>query len=445
MQTESIHIIGGGLAGSEAAWQLAKRGWQVNLYEMRPHTNTPAHQTDHCGELVCSNSLRSDDPLYNAVGLLHHELRLGQSLIMAAADEHRVPAGSALAVDRHEFSRTITQRLTQHPLIHLHRQEMLTPPEEGWTIVASGPLTTDPLAAWIEERVGQKRLAFYDAIAPIVHGESIDFSKAWRQSRYNRDSGDEQEGDYINCPLNKEEYQQFIEELTTADPIPAKSFEKIPYFEGCMPIEEMARRGFHTLRFGPMKPVGLNNPHEGGRRPWAAVQLRQDNLAGSLWNMVGFQTRLPWPQQQRIFRTIPGLEQAEFMRLGALHRNTFIQSPQVLNPWLQLHQQPKILFAGQITGVEGYVESTACGWLAALFLTQLMCEKQPLLPPNTTAMGALLSHLRGDHSLTGFQPMNVNFGLFPPLETTLSGRERKVALAKRGQSDFFSWLQEVEK
>lgn len=445
MQHEAIHVIGAGLAGSEAAWQLAQRGWRVHLYEMRPHTTTPAHQTGHCGELVCSNSLRSDDPLYNAVGLLHHEMRQGQSLILEAADANRVPAGSALAVDRQGFATFITRRLEEHPGIELRRQEIFQPPEDGWTILATGPLTAPGLAQWIETAVGHKRLAFYDAIAPIVHVDSIDFNLAWRQSRYNRDSSEEQSGDYINCPLDKAQYLSFIEGLLEADPLPPRDFERLPYFEGCMPIEEMARRGRDTLRFGPMKPVGLNNPHQDGRRPWAAVQLRQDNRLGTLWNMVGFQTRLPWPDQTRLFRTIPGLENAEFMRMGALHRNTFIQSPQLLTPWLQLRQQPRLLFAGQITGVEGYVESTACGWIAGRFLPWLMQGVEPVLPPVDSALGALLAHLRGDHSLTGFQPMNVNFGLFPPLVPPVSGRERKVAMSQRGQESFREWMQHIDK
>ncbi|ABK45969.1 gid protein [Magnetococcus marinus MC-1] len=434
-----ITIIGAGLAGSEAAWQLAQRNIPVRLYEMRPHTMTPAHQTDHCGELVCSNSLRSDDHSNSAVGLLHQELRGLDSLIMRCADQHRVPAGGALAVDRHAFSAAITEALEQHPLIELIRQEIVTPPmeEDGYTIIASGPLTAGGLAHWIEAQVG-KRMAFFDAIAPIVSHDSIDFSKAWKQSRYDKGDGN----DYINCAMDEAQYHTFVQALLEGEKVAYKEFEaNTPYFDGCLPIEVMAERGVETLRYGPMKPVGLTNPHK-AEKSYAIVQLRQDNKLGTLWNMVGFQTKLSWPAQKRIFATIPGLEQAEFVRLGALHRNTFINSPTLLSETLQLKTQPRLLFAGQITGVEGYVESTACGLMAGRIVAHKMRGEAVSIPPQTTALGALMRHITGEADATHFQPMNVNFGLFPNFTERVPKKQRKEAYAQRALTHMQQWLQE---
>ena len=432
---DPIHIIGAGLAGSEAAWQLARRGIPVRLYEMRPQRASPAHRTGQCAELVCSNSLRSDDAERNAVGLLHREMRLLDSLVMAAAAETRVPAGGALAVDREAFSCWITQRLVAHPRITLVREELAEPPAGGWTLIATGPLTADALAGWLEGVVGP-RLAFYDAIAPIVALESIDLGVAWKQSRYDK-GGD----DYINCPLNQEQYETFIDDLLAAEKAPLRVFEEARYFEGCLPIEVMAERGRETLRYGPMKPVGLRNPHAGGERPWAVVQLRRDNRLGTLWNMVGFQTKLTWPSQRRIFGAIPGLMAAEFMRLGAVHRNTFIQSPRLLTSHLRLKSRPEIFFAGQITGVEGYVESAACGLLAGLFLSGLAAGgAPPPPPPPTTAHGALLAHITGGADVSGFQPMNVNFGLFPPLAGRAGKKDRKRLVIRRALRDWGDWI-----
>ncbi|MBF0308285.1 MAG: methylenetetrahydrofolate--tRNA-(uracil(54)-C(5))-methyltransferase (FADH(2)-oxidizing) TrmFO [Magnetococcales bacterium] len=431
----AVTVVGAGLAGSEAAWQLAQRGIAVTLVERRPVSSSPAHQSDRCAELVCSNSLRSDDAERSAVGLLHEELRGLGSLIMAAADHHRVPAGSALAVDREAFAAFVTERLEQHPLITLRREELFAPPEEGWVVLATGPLTADTLAAWLETAMGRNRLSFYDAIAPIVTTESIDFSKVWKQSRHDKGEG----ADYINCPLSPDQYRVFVEELKNAKRAPLREFEKIPFFEGCLPIEIMADRGPQTLRFGPMKPVGLQNPFEDGRRPYAVVQLRQDNHQGSLWNMVGFQTRLLWPEQQRLFRTIPGLEQAEFPRLGSVHRNTFLESPKELDGVLRWRKDPRILFAGQITGVEGYVESTAMGALAGRFLADLYQDRETLPPPATTAVGALLHHITVG-SLGPLQPMNCNFGLFTPLPEETPRAQRKTVMVARAREDFSSWL-----
>jgi methylenetetrahydrofolate--tRNA-(uracil-5-)-methyltransferase len=433
--SQTVHIIGAGLAGSEAAWQLAKRQIPVRLYEMRPAQMTPAHQSGECAELVCSNSLRSDDPTRNAVGLLHQEMRLLDSLIMQAAALHRLPAGGALAVDREGFSTWITDRLRSHPCITLVRAALEQPPEEGITLIASGPLTSPPLAGWLEKLLGA-HLAFFDAIAPIVSLESIDFTKCWKQSRYDK-GGD----DYINCPLDKAQYEAFIDALLAGEQTPFKPFEKECYFEGCLPIEVMAARGRETLRFGPMKPVGLFDPHQGGRSPHAVVQLRQDNRLGTLWNMVGFQTKLKWPAQEQIFRTIPGLEQAEFMRLGAIHRNMFIDSPRLLDTHLRLKSHPSLFFAGQITGVEGYVESAASGLLAGLFLAELIHSgRLPPPPPATTAHGALLMHVTSGAIGPTFQPMNVNFGLFPELSQQTRKTDRKAALSQRALADLRQWM-----
>jgi methylenetetrahydrofolate--tRNA-(uracil-5-)-methyltransferase len=430
-----VHIIGAGLAGSEAAWQLAQRGIPVFLYEMRPEQTTPAHQTGHCAELVCSNSLRSDDPQRNAVGLLHQEMRLLDSVIMMAADRHRLPAGGALAVDREGFSAWISEQLQNHPRIQLRRQALSQPPDEGITLIASGPLTSPALSHWLEMRLGA-HLSFYDALAPIVSYDSIDFEQCWKQSRYDK-GGD----DYINCPMNKEQYEAFVDALLHGEQTPLKSFEAIHYFEGCLPIEVMAARGRETLRFGPMKPVGLFNPHHGGKTPHAVVQLRQDNHLGTLWNMVGFQTKLTWPAQRAIFRTIPGLEQAEFLRLGAIHRNLFINSPRLLTPHLSLQTQENLFFAGQITGVEGYVESAASGLLAGHFIAQKVQHGQITdLPPATTALGALLTHVTVGANAATFQPMNVNFGLFPELPHSPRKMDRKAALSQRALQDLQQWI-----
>ncbi|MBF0212804.1 MAG: methylenetetrahydrofolate--tRNA-(uracil(54)-C(5))-methyltransferase (FADH(2)-oxidizing) TrmFO [Magnetococcales bacterium] len=434
MSAFRVSIIGAGLAGSEAAWQLACRDIKVDLYEMRPHRYSPAHQTDRCAELVCSNSLRADDWQHNAVGLLHQEMRLLDSLILSAADANRTPAGGALATDRQEFSSWITDKITNHPNITLIREERTAIPEHDLTLIATGPLTSDALANQLEALVGSDRLYFYDSLAPIVHLESIDFSKAFRQSRYDKGGAD-----YINCPLDEVQYRTFIEALNTAEQVPCRPFEKPVYFEGCLPIEVMAARGPETLRFGPMKPVGLNNPHQGGATPYAVLQLRQDNQLGTLWNLVGFQTKLTWPEQKRIFRTIPGLENAEFARLGAIHRNTYINGPSVLDSHLRLKTRPTIFMAGQITGVEGYVESAASGLMSALFIAHLLQhDRLPEPPPAETAHGALLRHVtQGDP--THFQPMNVNFGLFPPLTERCRKVDRKPMMAKRALEALEIW------
>lgn len=433
----TAQVIGAGLAGSEAAWQLAQRGIKVTLLEMRPLKSSPAHRTRLCAELVCSNSLRGGDPERNAVGVLHEEMRRLNSLILAAADAHRVPAGGALAVDRENFSAFIHHQIENHPNITLTTMDCHEPPVGHPCIIATGPLTSNTLIPWMEKNLGQDRLFFFDALAPIVATESIDMRQAWKQSRYDK-GGD----DYINCPLDRETYQTFVTSLHTAATAELHEFEKeIPFFEGCLPIEVMAARGLDTLRFGPMKPVGLANPHDGGRRPWAVVQLRQDNQSATLWNMVGFQTRMTWPEQKRIFRMIPGLQEAEFERLGAMHRNTYINSPLVLDRYLRLRHRPELFFAGQITGVEGYVESAASGLLAGVFMAaQLRTGQLPALPPVTTAIGALLNHVTQKPEKT-FEPMNVNFGLFPPLIAQASKKQRKPLLAQRALADLDPWLQ----
>jgi methylenetetrahydrofolate--tRNA-(uracil-5-)-methyltransferase len=440
---KSIHVVGGGLAGSEAAWQLASAGVPVVLHEMRPVRGTEAHQTDGLAELVCSNSFRSDDAANNAVGLLHEEMRRAGSLIMRAADAHKLPAGGALAVDRHGFSAAVQQALLEHPLVELQREEIAGLPPADWdsVIVATGPLTSPDLAAAIAKITGEESLAFFDAIAPIVHYESIDQSIAWKQSRYDKVGPSGGEGaDYFNCPLNKEEYEAFVAGLVAGDKTEFKEWEaSTPYFDGCLPIEVMAARGPDTLRWGPMKPVGLRDPRT-GRRPWAVVQLRQDNALGSLWNIVGFQTKLKHGEQTRLFRTIPGLANAEFARLGGLHRNTFLNSPRLLDGTLRLKAEPRLRFAGQITGCEGYVESAAVGLLTGRFAAAERLGLAPSAPPNTTAMGALLGHITGGADAATFQPMNVNFGLFPPIEGTLRGKERKQALAARALGDLERWL-----
>ena len=440
MADSPVHVIGGGLAGSEAAWQLARAGVPVVLHEMRPLAMTPAHRTGRLAELVCSNSFRSDDAENNAVGVLHAEMRLLGSLIMRAADEARVPAGSALAVDRDIFAETVSRAIADHPLITIRREEVkaLPPADAGPVIVATGPLTGSALAEDIRRTTGEDALAFFDAIAPIVYRDSIDFTVAWFQSRYDKGDG----ADYINCPLTREQYEAFVDALLAAETIDFRDWEKnTPYFEGCMPIEVMAARGRDTLRFGPMKPVGLTDPRT-GRRPYAVVQLRQDNKLGTLYNMVGFQTKLRHGEQVRIFRMIPGLENAQFARLGGLHRNTFIRSPKLLDPWLRLKSRPHIRFAGQITGVEGYVESAAIGLLAGLFVAAAYHDVTLSLPPRETAHGALLAHITENADPRSFQPMNVNFGLFPPIAEggeRLRGRERKRALAARALAAMEDW------
>ncbi|TVR82920.1 MAG: methylenetetrahydrofolate--tRNA-(uracil(54)-C(5))-methyltransferase (FADH(2)-oxidizing) TrmFO [Rhodospirillales bacterium] len=440
---EPVHIIGGGLAGSEAAWQLARAGVPVFVHEMRPLRTTAAHRTGALAELVCSNSFRSDDAENNAVGLLHAEMRRLGSLVLAAADAHRVPAGQALAVDRERFSAAVEQALLAQPLVTLVREEVPSLPPSTWdsVIIATGPLTSSPLAQALQDLTGQDCLAFFDAIAPIVHRESIDFSKAWMQSRWDKGDG----ADYVNCPMSEPEYEAFVDALLAAEAMPFHDWEReTPYFEGCLPIEVMAERGRRTLAFGPMKPVGLSNPHDEGRRPFAVVQLRQDNALGTLFNMVGFQTKLRHGEQVRVFRTIPGLERAEFARLGGIHRNTFVKSPKVLDGLLRLRARPGVRLAGQITGCEGYVESAAVGLLAGLFAAAERHSQAPVPPPPTTALGALLNHITTAGDAASFQPMNVNFGLFPPLDAPpgqrpARGRDRKRALSCRALSDLTAW------
>ena len=433
-----VHVVGAGLAGSEAAWQIASAGVAVVLHEMRPVRMTEAHRTEGFAELVCSNSFRADDPLFNAVGLLHEEMRRAGSLILRAGDAHRLPAGGALAVDRDAFSAEVTRALAAHPLVTVVREEVpgLPPADWGSAIVATGPLTAPGLAADIRRVTGADSLAFFDAIAPIVHRDSIDMSVAWMQSRYDKGGG----ADYINCPLDRAQYEAFVAGLLAAEKTEFKEWERsTPYFDGCLPIEVMAERGPDTLRWGPMKPVGLTDPRT-GRRPWAVVQLRQDNALGTLWNMVGFQTKLKHAEQVRLFRTIPGLERAEFARLGGLHRNTFLNSPRLLDPLLRLKAAPHVRFAGQITGVEGYVESAAIGLLAGRFAAAEAKGEAAAPPPAETALGALLAHITGGAVAETFQPMNINFGLFPPLADAPKGRDRKRAYCERALRAADAWL-----
>jgi methylenetetrahydrofolate--tRNA-(uracil-5-)-methyltransferase len=432
-----IQIVGGGLAGSEAAWQLAETGYRVRLSEMRGGgDNTPAHQTDRLAEMVCSNSFRSDDAERNAVGLIHQEMRQLDSLVMRSADAHRVPAGSALAVDREGFAAEVTRAIERHPNIRVIRERVDSLPDHP-TIVATGPLTGSRLAEAIAAQTGEGALAFFDAIAPIVHRDSIDMEVAWMAARWDKGGKD-----YVNCPLDKAQYEDFVSALIDGEKMPFHDWEKdTPYFEGCMPIEVMAERGPETLRHGPMKPMGLDNPRT-GRWPYAVVQLRQDNAFGTLWNMVGFQTKLKHGEQVRIFRTIPGLENAEFARLGGIHRNSFINSPRLLDGELRLRSKPNIRFAGQITGCEGYVESAAVGLLAARFTAaELRGEVLPSPPPET-ALGALLGHITGGADAETFQPMNVNFGLMPPIEGRWKRADRKKAYTDRARTAFAAWLQQ---
>lgn len=436
---KELHIIGAGLAGSEAAFQAANRGVKVFLYEMRDGVKTThAHHTTKCAELVCSNSFRNDD-INSAIGLLHEEMRRLDSLIMRAADNNKVPAGGALAMDREAFSAEVQESLEKHPNIEIIREEILDINNGASWIIATGPLTSDALTKKILELTGSDQLAFFDAIAPIIYTNSIDFTKCWYQSRYDKTGPGGTGKDYINCPMSKEEYYNFIDALLEGDKTDFKEWEKdTPYFNGCLPIEVMAERGPDTLRFGPMKPVGLTNPHN-NERPYAIVQLRQDNKLATLYNIVGFQTKLKYGEQQKIFRTIPGLENAEFARLGGIHRNTFINSPKLLTHQLQLRASPNIRFAGQITGVEGYVESAAIGLLAGIFAANELHDKQYTTPPRNTAIGALLNHITGDASEESFQPMNINFGLVEQIGRTKNKQEKYKFYSDRALSLLNEW------
>ncbi len=465
-ETKPIHVVGGGLAGSEAAWQIADAGVPVVVHEMRPVRMTDAHKGDRLAELVCSNSFRSDDWETNAVGLLHEEMRRAGSLILAAGDRHKLPAGGALAVDRDNFSQEVTERLETHPLVTIERTEVdgLPPAEWDSVIVATGPLTSPQLSDAIRAITGERDLAFFDAIAPVIHRETIDTSVAWFQSRYDKAGPAGTGADYLNCAMTRDEYDAFIDALLAGDKTSFKEWEaSTPYFDGCLPIEVMAERGRDTLRFGPMKPVGLADPHRGGARPYAVVQLRQDNALGSLWNMVGFQTKLKHAEQVRIFRMIPGLGEADFARLGGLHRNTFLNSPKLLDRSLRLKAMPRLRFAGQITGVEGYVESAAIGLLAGRFAAAERLGRAAIAPPPTTALGALIGHITGGHlsaddeasdsaRAPSFQPMNINYGLLPEIEAPgqdaegrrLKGKDRgrakKRVMSVRALADIDRWL-----
>ena len=448
-----VHVIGGGLAGSETAWQVASRGVPVVLHEMRPVRMTEAHQTESLAELVCSNSFRSDDR-QNAIGLLHEEMRRLGSLVMRAGDQNQVPAGGALAVDRNGFAAAVTHALENHPLIEIRREEIAGLPPQDWdsVIIATGPLTSPALSRAIQELTGEEALAFFDAIAPIVHRDSIDLSIAWFQSRYDKRGPGGTGADYINCPLNRDQYEAFVAALIAGEKAAFHEWEAAPYFEGCLPVEVMAERGPETLRHGPLKPFGLTDPHAPERKPYAVVQLRQDNKLGTLFNMVGFQTKLKHGEQLRVFRTIPGLQHAEFARLGGVHRNTFLNSPKLLDASLRLAAMPRLRFSGQITGCEGYVESAAIGLLAGRFAAAERLGEPIALPPATTAHGALLNHITGGHvdaieaGPRSFQPMNVNFGLFPPLAEgirragTARTLARKQALTARALGDLDLWI-----
>lgn len=442
--SDTLHIVGGGMAGSEAAWQAATRGIAVVIHEMRPRVGTFAHRTGNLAEMVCSNSFRSDDDEQNAVGLLHWEMRAAGGLIMEMAHRHRLPAGGALAVDRDPFSESVTAALRAHPLVTVTDEEVTTLPESGHWIIATGPLTSGALAQAIRKETGEDALAFFDAIAPIVHADTIDMGRAWRQSRYDKGETEDERTAYINCPLTREQYEAFIDALLAADKTQFHEGETAGYFDGCLPIEVMAERGRETLRFGPMKPVGLTNAHAPDVKPYAVVQLRRDNALGTLYNIVGFQTKMKYGAQTSVFRQIPGLENAEFARLGGIHRNTFINSPTLLDAQMRLRTKPHIRFAGQITGVEGYVESAAMGLLAGRMAVAEMTG-QPLPPvPSTTAMGALVHHITGGADAKTFQPMNVNFGLFPPLADAKGGRrgrkDRYRLYTERAKADWLSWL-----
>ncbi|MCQ2735111.1 MAG: methylenetetrahydrofolate--tRNA-(uracil(54)-C(5))-methyltransferase (FADH(2)-oxidizing) TrmFO [Alphaproteobacteria bacterium] len=445
---KTVYVIGAGLAGCEAAWQLAKRGVYVKLFEMKPLKYSPAHKSEKFAELVCSNSFRADDAAHNAVGLMHQEMRMFGSLIMQCADECRVPAGGALAVDRDGFSAMVTQKIRQEKLIEIIEKEIteFPKPEDPLTIIATGPLTSNDFIEAILQKVNHSSLSFYDAIAPVVYKESIDFTKAWYQSRY--DKGDK--FDYINCPMTKDEYYNFVNALLSAEKMPFHDFEEPNYFDGCLPIEVMAERGRDTLLFGPMKPVGLTNPNS-AEKPYAVVQLRQDNKEDTLRNIVGFQTKLRYGEQERIFRMIPGLEKAEFARLGGIHKNTFIKSPDLLDKFLRFKAQPNVMFAGQISGCEGYVESANVGMSAGYFASMIIQGKNPITPPASTATGAMLQHLQD--KTADYQPMNINFGIFPTIQgevTTngkfrkIKGAERKEAYCQRALQDFKVWMEQTD-
>ncbi|PWJ20370.1 methylenetetrahydrofolate--tRNA-(uracil(54)-C(5))-methyltransferase (FADH(2)-oxidizing) TrmFO [Jannaschia seohaensis] len=441
--TETLHIVGGGMAGSEAAWQAAQAGVPVVIHEMRPKVGTFAHRTGSLAEMVCSNSFRSDDSEQNAVGLLHWEMRAAGGLIMEMADRHRLPAGGALAVDRDPFAEAVTERLRAHPLVEVVGEEVSALPRAGHWIIATGPLTGSALAQAIADEAGQDSLAFFDAIAPIVHADTIDMDVAWRQSRYDKGETEEERTAYINCPMTKEQYEAFIDALLAAEKTEFKPGETAGYFDGCLPIEVMAERGRETLRFGPMKPVGLTNPHAPDRKPYAVVQLRRDNALGTLYNIVGFQTKMKYGAQKAVFAMIPGLENAAFARLGGIHRNTFINSPTLLDAQMRLRSKPHIRFAGQITGVEGYVESAAMGLLAGrLAAAEIQGRTLPDIPA-TTAMGALVTHITGGAEAKTFQPMNVNFGLFPPVDARGGRRNRKERYklyTDRAKAAWTEWL-----
>ena len=459
MTMKPVHVIGGGLAGSEAAWQLAEAGVPAIIHEMRRDgVRTDAHQTDGLAELVCSNSFRSDDWQYNAVGLLHAEMRRCGSVILSAGDKHQVPAGGALAVDRDGFSADVTARLEAHPLVTIVREEITGLPPEDWdsVIIATGPLTSPALAEAILTLTGEDALSFFDAIAPIIHLDSIDMGKAWRQSRYDKEGPGGDAAAYINCPMDREQYDAFIDALLAGPKSEFKDWENVPYFDGCLPIEVMTERGRETLRHGPMKPVGLTNAHNSTVKPWAIVQLRQDNALGTLWNMVGFQTKLKHGAQTDIFRMIPGLENAQFARLGGLHRNTFLNSPRLLDEKLRLKADTRLRFAGQVTGVEGYVESAALGLLTGRLAAAERLGRPIALPPATTALGALATHITGgfmEGPKASFQPMNINYGLLPPMEAPRQdadgrklhpqdrGRAKKRLMSERALNDLERWLE----
>ncbi|MBY6200061.1 methylenetetrahydrofolate--tRNA-(uracil(54)-C(5))-methyltransferase (FADH(2)-oxidizing) TrmFO [Maritalea mobilis] len=442
--TRELHIIGGGMAGSEAAWQAAHLGLDVVIHEMRPKVETFAHQTGKLAEMVCSNSFRSDDDEQNAVGLLHWEMRQAGGLIMEMADTHRLPAGGALAVDREAFAEGVTERLLAHPRIRVETGEITALPDNGHWIIATGPLTSGGLAQAIATEAGQDSLAFFDAIAPIVYADTIDMDTAWRQSRYDKGETEEERTAYLNCPMTRDEYEAFIDALLAAEKTEFKPGETAGYFDGCLPIEVMAERGRETLRHGPMKPVGLTNPHDPQTKPWAVVQLRRDNKLGTLYNIVGFQTKMKYGAQTEVFRMIPGLQDAKFARLGGIHRNTFINSPTLLDDQMRLRSKPHIRLAGQITGVEGYVESAAMGLLAGRMAAAEVTGAALPPVPATTAMGALVTHITGGAEAKTFQPMNVNFGLFPPVEGLKGGRrgrrDRYKAYTDRAKADWTGWL-----
>ena len=441
---ETLHIVGGGMAGSEAAWQAAQMGVPVTLHEMRPGVGTFAHQTGLLGEMVCSNSFRSDDDEQNAVGLLHWEMRAAGGLIMATADAHRLPAGGALAVDRDAFAQAVTDAVSAHPNITVAYGEITALPDTGHWIIATGPLTSSALGQAIAAETGAEALAFFDAIAPIVYFDSIDMDRAWMQSRYDKGETEEERTAYLNCPMDRAQYEAFIDALLAADKTEFHDGETAGYFDGCLPIEVMAERGRETLRHGPMKPVGLTNPHQPDVKPHAVVQLRRDNKLGTLYNIVGFQTKMKYGAQADVFKTIPGLENARFARLGGIHRNTFLNAPTLLTPDMRLRSRPHIRFAGQITGVEGYVESAAMGLLAGRMAAADILGGTLPVPPDTTAMGALITHITGGAEAKTFQPMNVNFGLFPPVEGLRGGRrgrkDRYKAYTDRAKADWQAWL-----